>query len=167
MANTDNPTGLSPIGHVFGAAWEMEAMDKDASGGAILIGDAVKQETDGNITAGAAVASGVSVSYSATGVAATHLVLRDPFTLFAAQDNADTNGFDASDRGGNVDIEANAGTGKISGHELDESTFSTTDTLDLHLRRLYRTLNNAYGSHGIWEVGFNAHRLHGNSAGLA
>src|SRR6185295_12395943 len=171
MANIDNPHGLNCIGHMFGVQPEVEPMDKDASGGALYINDTIVQETDGNITIGAAGAavSGVNLNYSVTGVAATHLVVVDPFAIFEAQDNSDTDGFAAADRGGNVDIEFTAGsaTTKISGNELDESTFSTTNTLQLHLRRLYSYQGNAYGAWGDWEVSFNNHRRLGLTVGLA
>lgn len=171
MANTDNPHGLRCIGSMSGTQPECEVMDKDSSGGALYINDTIVQETDGNITIGAAGAavSGVNLNYSATGVAASHIVVVDPFAIFEAQDNNDTDGFAATDRGGNVDIEFTAGssTTKISGNELDESTFSTTDTLQLHLRRLYAIPNNAYGAWGRWEVSFNNHRRLGTVVGLA
>jgi len=160
---------------MFGVHPEIEQMAKDASGGNIFINDVIVQETDGNITIGAAGAavSGVSTNYSATGLAGTHLVIVDPFAIFEAQDNSDTNGFDAADAGGNVDIEFNAGsaTTKISGNELDESTMTTTNTLQLHLRRLYSYQDaagaNAYGAFGRWEVSFNNHRRLGLTVGLA
>lgn len=171
MANVDNPHGLRVIGHRFGIQPEVEVMDKDSGGGNIFINDVVVQETDGNITIGAASAavSGVSLNYTATGVAGTHLVVVDPWALFEAQDNNDTDGFAATDRGGNVDLEFNAGstTTKISGNELDESTINTTNTLQLRLIRLYPIPNNAYGAYGRWEVQFNNHRRSTGVAGLA
>ncbi len=175
MANPDNAHGLRCIGHMFGVGPELEQMDKDASGGNIFINDVIVQETDGNITIGAAGAavSGVSTNYTATGVAGTHLVIVDPFAIFEAQDNSDTDGFAAADRGGNVDIEFSTPplTGKVSINELDESTFSTTNTLQLHLRRLYDYRDaagqNAYGAFGRWEVSFNNHRRMTGVVGLA
>lgn len=178
MANVDNPHGLRCIGHMFGVQPEIEQMDKDASGGVLYINDTIVQETDGNITIGAAGAavSGVNTNYGATGVASTHLVIVDPFAIFEAQDNADTNGFDAADRGGNVDIEFTTAAvasvpNKISLNELDESTMQTTVTLQLHLRRLYfyqRAYDsNAYGANGRWEVSFNNHRRMTGVVGLA
>lgn len=177
MPNTDDPHGLRPVGHMFGVQPEIEIMDKDASGGNLFIGDVVVQETDGNITIGAAGAavSGVNLNFSATGVASLkaddkgHMVVVDPMTVFEAQDNGETDGFAAADAGGNVEIEFTAGSTltKRSGNELDESTLATTATLQLHLRRLFPIQNNALGANGRWEVSFNNHRRLGLTAGLA
>lgn len=178
MANPDNPHGLRCIGHMFGVQPEIEQMDKDASGGVLYQNDTIVQETDGNITIGAAGAaiSGVNTNYGATGVASTHLVIVDPFAIFEAQDNNDTNGFDSADRGGNVDIEFTTAAVasnplKISLNELDESTFQTTNTLQCHLRKLYSYQDasgaNAYGANGRWEVSFNNHRRMTGQVGLA
>ncbi len=179
MANIDNPHGLRCIGHMFGVQPEIEQMDKDASGGVLYQNDTVVQETDGNITIGAAGAaiSGVNTNYGKTGEASTHLVIVDPFAIFEAQDNNDTDGFDSADRGGNVDIEFTTAVvasnpSKISLNELDESTFSTTATLQCHLRKLYSYQDahngaNAYGANGRWEVSFNNHRRMTGVVGLA
>jgi len=179
MANVDNAHGMRIIGHMFGVGPEVEQMDKDSGGGVLYVNDVIVQETDGNIAIGAAGAavSGVNLNYGATGVASTHLVVVDPFIIGEMQDNNDTDGFAAADRGGNVDIEfttaavASVPT-KISLNEMDESTFSTTNTLQLHLRRLYNYADafngaNAYGAFSRWEVSFNNHRRATGVVGLA
>jgi hypothetical protein len=92
------------------------------------------------------------------------------------QDNSDTDGFAAADAGGNVDIEFTtvavaSNAAKISINELDESTMSTTSTLQCHLRRLYNYADasgsNAYGAWSRWEVSFNNHRRTTGVVGLA
>jgi len=176
MANVDNPHGFRVIGHMFGVSPEVESMSKDASEGtALFINDLIVQETDGNIAKGAASAalSGVNLNHGAASTLTTHLIVCDPWVIGEMQDNSATDGFAAADAGGNLDAEFNAGsaTTKISGHELGEASFSTTNTLQFHLRRLYNYADasgaNAYGGWGRWEVSFNNHRRTTGVVGLA
>ena len=175
MANVDNPHGLRPLGYNLGGGPPMiQYFSKDASEGtAIFSYDAVNREADGNIEANSATPgttpySGVSLNYGAASTLTEHAVIVSPDALFEAQDNADTDGFDAGDMGLNVNIELNAGsaTTKQSGHELDESTANTTDTLDLHMLDLLAVPDNAAGSHSRVIVVFNKHRMNSQRAGL-
>ena len=173
MANIDSPHGCRQIGHIFGVQPEVQEYTKPSSyGTALLIGDVVTQVTAGTLeiltTPGTTVSTGVNLNYGAASTATTHLVYSDPFTLYEAQDNSDTDGFVLADAGGNVNIECSAGSSvtKISGHELDESTHSTTATLDFHLRKLYAHPNNEYGAWGRWEIAFNMHRAATGTVGL-
>lgn len=175
MANVDNPHGLRPLGRVLGGGEaEIQWMQKDASEGtAIFIWDAVNREADGNLdaasaTPGTTLYSGVSLNYGAASTLTDHAIIISPDALFEAQDNSDTDGFAAADMGLNVNLELNAGSSisQISGHELDESTINTTNSLDMKLLRLYPVVDNAYGAFGRFEVMFNKHRMAAGVAGV-
>ena len=176
MANVDNPHGLRPLMRTLGGGPPTaQLMQKDSSEGAgIFIWDAVNREADGNIeansaTPGTTLYSGVNLGpFGAASTATSHLIQISPDAVFEAQDNADTDGFAAADMGLNVNIELNAGsaTTNISGHELDESTATTTNTLDLHMLALLNVPDNAEGSHSRVEVIFNKHRMNPAVAGV-
>jgi hypothetical protein len=141
MPNNDNPHGLNPLGRTLAGGFpNLESFTKAASfGTALFIGDAVARAADGTInttiTPGTTNYSGVNLSWGAASTLTDHLVMTSPDALFEAQDNNDTDGFVAADMGLNVNLELNAGNAltKISGHELDESTAQTTNTLDMKL----------------------------------
>ena len=175
MSNVDNPHGLRPLGwNLGGGPPIIQYFDKDASeGAAIFMFDAVNREADGNIEANSATPgttnySGVSLNHGAASTLTSHAVIISPDALYEAQDNADSDGFDAADMGLNVNLELNAGssTTKQSGHELDESTLNTTDTLDVHVLALLAIPDNAYGSHGRFEIVFNKHRMNPSRVGV-
>ena len=173
MANVDNPHGLRPLCRTLGGGEpQVREFAKDSSGGNIFIHDVVNREADGNITAGGTPGTttftGVSLNYSATGVAGTHLVMISPGAEYVAQDNADTDGFAAADLGLNVNFEFNAGDADsfVSGHELDESTVDTTATLDAKMHSLWGDPNNAHGANADIVITFNGHRLANAVAGV-
>ena len=175
MANVDNPHGLRPLGRTLeGGQPVIEEFTKDSSeAAAIFAGDAVNRETDGNIeadtaTPGTTLYSGVSLNYGAAATETKHLVIISPKAVFECQDNADTEGFVTADNGLNVNLELNAGVvaTQQSGHELDESTFNTTLTLDMHMLKLFAVPGNAYGKNARVEVVFNTHRM-GHEGGAA
>ncbi len=175
MANVDNPHGLRPLCRTLsGGMPAIQKFTKDASEGtAIFINDAINREADGNIEAasaspGTTLYSGVSLQWGAASTLSTHLCDVSPDSVFEAQDNKDTDGFDDADMGLNANIELNAGssTKKISGHEIDESTLQTTNTLDLHLLALLNVPDNAAGGWSRVEVIFNKHRMNPAVAGV-
>jgi hypothetical protein len=175
VANVDNPHGLKPLMRTLeGGCPVVQQFDKDASEGtAIFQWDAVNREADGNIeaasaTPGTTTFSGVSLNHGAASTLTSHSVIVSPSAVFECQDNADTDGFDAADMGLNVNLELNAGsaTTKLSGHELDESTVQTTDTLDMHMLALLNVPDNAAGAHTRVEVIFNKHRMNSQRAGV-
>ena len=176
MANTDNPHGFRPVRHRFGASPFTESFNKVVGyGTAIFINDVVHRVADGsieaaatNFTPGTTSPSGIALDYGALSTATTHLVITDPNIIVEAQDNNDTDGFAAADLGLNCNLEANAGSTvtKISGHELDESTAQTTNSLDMHLERLFPDPNNAHGAWSRIECSFNKHRYATQIAGI-
>lgn len=176
MANVDNAHGLRPLGVCASSPNppRTQRMLKDASEAtAVFIGDAVNREADGNIeaasaTPGTTLYSGVSLSYSAALTLGYHLVVTGPDALYEIQDNNDTDGFVDADMGLNCNLELNAGnaTTKISGHELDESTIQTTNTLDMKLLELLGVPDNAAGAWSRVVVMFNKHRMAPGVAGV-
>jgi hypothetical protein len=152
----------------------MQLLTKDASeAAAIFQWDAINREADGNIeansaTPGTTLYSGVSLNYGALSTLTYHTCVVSPDAVFEAQDNNDTDGFTAADMGLNVNIELNAGstTTLISGHELDESTATTTSTLDMHMLDLLNVPDNAPTGWSRVEVVFNKHRMNPAVAGV-
>jgi hypothetical protein len=54
----------------------------------------------------------------------------------------------------------------LSGHELDESTWDVTATLDVKLLKLLNVPGNAFGPNARVEVMFNKHRMAPASVGV-
>ncbi len=166
MANRDNPHGLRPLGRTLGGGvpW-IEQLSKVVGYTGIFVWDAVNRVADGSIeasaTPGTTEYTGVSLTYGKTLTATDHLVMTSPDALFEAQDNAATDGIAAADLGLNANLELNAGstTTEISGHEINETGADVTDTLDVHLLRLFAAPDNAHGAHARIEIVFNRHRL--------
>jgi len=176
MANTDNPHGLRCLGrNVVGGNIEVELMQKAVgSAAALFINDAVARVDTGylgrsaDITPGTTLYDGVNLSYGAASTLTDHLVIVDPYALFEAQDNDDTDGFAFADTGLNCNLELNAGSAAtlISGHELDESSINTTNSLDVHLHKKLDVPDNAYGEFCRMIVTFNKHRRVAGVAGV-
>ncbi len=175
MANRDNPHGLAPLGRTLrGGCPSIRQYARDAdSATAIFIHDVVARDDDGKINAGGTPGTttyqGVALVYAAGSVAkADILVIDSPDALFEAQDNDDSDGFAAADMGLNCNLEFNAGssTTLVSGHELDENTLQTTNTLDVHLLQLLDAVDNVAGEHTRVEIFFNKHRLNAPLTGV-
>lgn len=175
MANVDNPHGLQPRGRTLsGGCPAVESYTKDANeAAAIFVFDAVHMQNDANIAAagaspGTTLYLGVALNHGAAASLTNHLVVVSPDALFEAQDNNDTDGVAAADIGLNGNIELNAGsaTTKLSGHELDESTYNTTATLDVKLLRLLAVPDNAFGAFARIEIVFNKHMYATGVAGI-
>lgn len=174
MANADNPFGLRSLGFTIeGGCPVVDEFSKDASGGVIFQGDVFAMEADGYITAtgltpGTTLYSGVSLNYSATGVAGTHQAIISPRALFQCQDNNDVDGFALADRGLNANLELNGGstTTLQSGHELDESTLNASASRDAHVLDKLNVPDNAYGANCRVVIIFNQHRMAPASVGV-
>lgn len=175
MANVDNPHGLRPLMRTLEGGFPFcREYKKDSSEGtAIFQWDAVNRENDANIeaasaTPGTTTYQGVSLNYGAASTETFHIVIISPSAVYEAQDNDDSDGFAEADMGLNVNLELNAGsaTTKISGHELDESTANTTNTLDMHMHEKLDDPRNAYGEFCRVIVTFNKHRLGLGVAGV-
>lgn len=175
MANVDNPHGLQLCcGRNYDGGEPVVKWFKKVVGYATAIfnGDAVNRVADGSIevsaTPGTTAYTGVSLNHGAASTLTQHAVVVSPSSLFEAQDNSDTDGFAEADMGLNVNLELNAGsaTTKLSGHELDESTATTTNSLDVHMHELFGVPDNAYGAWSRIVVTFNKHRAGLVTAGV-
>lgn len=180
MANTDAPHGCRMIGTTHGGPPLIENFNKLAAYATAIFRQDVVHQKAGDATSGAIIEpftsatpgttdiSGVAINHGAASVLTEHAVYVDPNARFEAQDNNDTDGFTAANNGLNGNIEANAGSTatRLSGHELDESTFATAAARDVHLLRLFKAVGNAYGSWARVEFIFNHHRRANNIAGV-
>jgi len=176
MANTDNPHGLKCLGRSVGGGYiELDLMQKAVgTAAALFIQDAVARLDTGylgrsaDISPGTTLYDGVNLSYGAASTLTDHLVIVDPFAIFEAQDDADTDGFAFADTGLNCNLVLNAGSAAtlLSGHELDEATINTTNTLDVHLLKKLDVPDNAYGEFCRMVITFNKHRRTTGVAGV-
>jgi hypothetical protein len=174
MANRDNPHGLAPLMRTLSGGFpSVREYSKDADEAtALFINDVVSRDDDNNLadggTPGTTTFQGVNLVHGAAATLTKHLVMDSPDALFEAQDDADTDGFAEADMGLNCNLVFGAGsaTTLISGHELDEATINTTNSLDVHLLRKLDVPDNAYGSHVRVEIVFNKHRLNPGVAGV-
>lgn len=173
MANVDWPHGLREVGTVYGGPSEIEEFSKVVGyGTAIFIGDAVNRVADGSIeasaTPGTTFYSGVALNYGALSSVTTHQVIISQGTIFEAQDNAASAGLLAADMGLNANLQLNAGVvaTQISGHEINETGADVTNTLDVHLRRLFPISGNVHGPWARIEIQFNQHRMGTTKVGV-
>jgi hypothetical protein len=172
MANRDNPHGFRPLMRSLtggpGAA-AMGACKVVGYGTALFINDCVTRVASGlkytqaisaAITPGTTVIAGVNMTHGAASTATDHLMIPAAgYQVFEGQDNKSTDGIGVADLNKNANVELNAGnaTTKISGHEINESTLNTTNTLDLKLVGIFRSPDNLIDASG-WvraEVIFN------------
>lgn len=174
MANRDNPHGLHSLGRTLagGMPYVEQLLKAVGYGTAIFIGDAVNRVADGSIEASATPGttnySGVALNHGAASTATDHLVITSADALYEAQDNAATDGIAAADLGLNANLQLNAGsaTTQLSGHEINETGADVTDTLDVHLLRLYAAPDNAHGAWARIEIVFNKHRMNPSRVGV-
>lgn len=124
---------------------------------ALYAGDVVKMTNTGQVAVAAAgdVIIGVCAEYAAA-AATTCAVYDDPDARFMAQADAD---FQLTDVGQNANITATAADTSLlrSKHDLDVSSFNTTNTLQFKLLGLTSRGENAYGSYAIVTVKPNSH----------
>jgi len=103
------------------------------------------------ITPGTTVIAGVNLIHGAASTATDHIIVPAAgYQVFEAQDNKDTDGIGVADVNKNFNVELNAGSAitKISGHEIDESTLNTTNTLDAKLVGIFRSPDNLIDASG-------------------
>ena len=174
MANRDNPHGLAPLMRTLsGGCPSVRQYDKDVDEAtALFINDVVSRDDDENLadggTPGTTTFQGVNLVYGAAVTVTKHLVMDSPDALFEAQDDDATTGLLEADMGLNANLIFGAGSAVsgISGHEIDQDTKNTTNTLDVHLLRGLDTPDNIYGPHCRVEIVFNKHRLNPGVAGV-
>jgi hypothetical protein len=169
MANTNAPFGLRPTMRTTqGAAGAIVRAHKIAGyGTALFINDAVTHAAagtkntvaiDAGITPGTTPVLGVNLIYGALSTATDHIVVLAQNAIFITQgDGTGGTYLVAASLSKNANLALTAGntTLKLSKHELSETSIATTSTLDLRVRGLYETPNNALGQYAQVFVSFN------------
>ena len=163
MANRDNPHGFRPLMRALGGgpgAAMMGAHKLVGYGTALFIHDVITRVASGlkytqaisaAITPGTTTIAGVNMNWGAASTATDHMIVPAAgYQVFEAQDNKDTDGVGFADVNKNFNVEFNAGntTTKISGHEIDESTINTTNTLDGKIVGIFRSPDNLIDASG-------------------
>lgn len=191
MANVDRPNGLRPIRTLSGSPWSssVEEFAVDSSNGtAIFIGDAIKQEDDGNVApsgvGGAIIGVCVGVvvdrdvaateypGYLPASTAGNIMVVTATDVVYEVQEDSVGGAMVAINVGSNGDIAAGAGsttTGR-SAYELDSSDVIAKDasaaTATFRVIRLSTRPDNEIGTEAKWEVKINEHQRADSNIGL-
>jgi hypothetical protein len=189
MANTDAAFGFKPVGHALGLDWTQcvnpyyfAAGESTATFKYDLVSLAGSSDTLGEYptiaqTAAAGAILGVVIGFSNTpyiSADVTNLarkyrpastamygwVIDDPFVIYEAQEDSDTNDMDADMVGLATDIAVGSGdtTTGISAMELDSSD-TATGAGQMRILGLVRRGTNALGSYAIWRCMINEHQL--------
>jgi RNase P/RNase MRP subunit p29 len=192
MANSNTPTGFSPVRYVSGAPYNGAVNYYTVAAAyatAIYIGDPVvdigtSQTINGvvykdvQLAATTDVITGIvvgvvpdtrdSLIYRAASTLRTLIVADDPNILFEIQEGTGGTPLTANDLGLNVSFAAGTPstvTG-ISGATVDNATEATTNTLALKLVGVSSRPNNAIGDSCRWLVRLNRHRYVDQIAGV-
>jgi hypothetical protein len=181
MANSNAPTGFTPVRYKSGAPYNGAANVYSipaSDGTALYIGDPViiagDGDTDGVPTATRATAgsagriTGVVVGfrpsstivangYRAASTAEYALVADDPDLVFECQEDAIGGALAAADIGLNADMVSGSGSATThkSGFQLDTSTKATTATLQLRILGFVQRPDNAIGANAKVLVSIN------------
>jgi hypothetical protein len=162
MANTNAPTGFTPVGRNGGqAGFGINSFPKTAA--IIYQGDLVLAAATGDVAAAGATGpfAGVAMHYAAAADASI-MVCDDSDVVLNVQATGAT-GLAAADM--NLNILASFGAGssttRQSGHGVDDSTEATTATHDFGLLRRHLIPNNDWGAYVRVLVRFKKH-IYGN-----
>ncbi len=115
---------------------------------------------DSNITPGTTPVMGVNLNYGAASTATNHtIVLSGGGALFLVQGDGTGASFLVAanlSKNANMAIAAGVATGlQISKSALSETSLATTNTLDLHVHKLFESPLNVLGQYAVVEVSFN------------
>jgi len=192
MPNADIPSGLKPVGGMYGGAYTGAVRLYSTATGdadAIFIGDPVKlsgtsqtingvvypdvdQAATGDVIVGVVVGvlpvTADSLRYRAASTQRLLMVCDDPNALFEIQEVSGGTALTANDIGLNANFAVGSGntTTGLSGVELNNATEATTNTLDLKIVGLSPRENNAVGEHAKWLVRINRHQYANQVAGI-
>jgi len=170
MANVNAPFGFRPtMRTASGASGRMIAAHKLVGyATALFMNDCVTHAANGinnspaidaNITPGTTPILGVNLNYGAASVATYHtIVLAAAGALFLVQgDGTGASFLVAANLSKNANIALTAGSTTLltSKHQLSETSLATTNTLDLRVRKLWDSPDNALGQYARVEVTFN------------
>jgi len=172
MANVNAPFGFRPtMRTVTGASGRMIAAHKIAGyGTALFMNDAVTHAANGTknnpaidkgITPGSTPVLGINLQYGAASTATDHtIVLASAGAVFVVQGDGSAGGgspIAAASLSMNANIVMTAGSATLltSKQSLSETSLATTNTLDLRVRKLWESPDNAFGQYARVEVTFN------------
>lgn len=94
------------------------------------------------------------------------MVVDDPNVIFSIQEGNTTTYLTASAIGNNANLYSGANNGYVSGWTLNNSGVTTTNTLQLRILGLQRTIDNTFGQYAKWLVKINNHELAAGTAGV-
>ncbi len=170
MANVNAPFGFRPTMRTAtgGAGRVISAHKLVGYGTAFFINDVVTHAAAGTkptpcvdkaITPGTTPVKGVNLNYGAASTATDHtIVLAGGGGVFIVQGDGSGATFlvgASLSKNANIALTAgNTGT-KVSKHSLSETSLATTNTLDLKVRKLFESPDNALGQYARVEVTFN------------
>lgn len=169
MANVNSPFGFRPLMRTLsGAPGSCLAAHKLVGyGTALFIGDVVTHAAAGTkntpaidaaITPGTTPVAGINLIYGAASTATDHVIVSAGMgAVFVVQGDGTGSFLLASTMSKNANIALTAGnaTTKYSKHSLSETSLATTNTLDLRVRKLWESPDNALGQYARVEVTFN------------
>lgn len=159
MANTDAPRGFIPL-LSEGKQIRARKYIKDTAE-AIYQGDLVRLASDGEIEPydnADATCIGVAAEYAAAS-ATSILVYDDPSIVYTAQCDGT---FALTNIGNNADVLATNGSGLLSAHEVQSSSFATTVTLPIKIMALHdKPDTNAVGTNAVVQCKINNSQLSG------
>jgi hypothetical protein len=170
MANPNAPFGFRPQMRSMagGSAAVIAAHKLVGYGTALYINDVVTHAAAGTkptacidaaITPGNTPVLGVNLVYGAVSTATDHIVvLADGGQVFVCQGDGTGATFLVAasiSKTANLALTAGNSTLKLSKHSLSETSINTTNTLDLHVRKLFESPDNVLGQYARVEVTFN------------
>lgn len=169
MTNVNAPYGFRPTMRTrSGAAGSLAPANKLAGyGTALFKQDAVTQAASdllgtlcisAAITPGTTPILGVNLEYGAASTATNHHIVVANNAIFVVQgDGTGATYLVPASMSKNANIALTAGSATLftSQHELSETSLATTNTLDLKVRGLYQSPNNAAGQYAQVFVSFN------------
>jgi hypothetical protein len=168
MANVNNPHGLRPLGRTLSGGFPTVESYQKAVGDAqaLYIFDAISRAAGyvtGTSTPGTTLYTGVNLLAGIASTLTDHLVMISPDAMYEAQA---AEALTIAKMGYNANLllsapavttPASAGYTGISGHVLN--TAIVTNTLDVHIHRLFSASDNAFGAYQRLEISFNKHAL--------
>ena len=183
MANSDRPSGLTPIGTLSGADYHGQLRRVAFAAGdavACFIGDRVKLTGTSDATGKLPVVAQCELTDAAIGVlvglepdgsdegslskihrvaltARTGLIAMGGDILYSVQEDSVGNNFEITEVGLNAEIVVGTGSAitGISGSELDSSSAASASTLAVRVHYLIDAPDNALGTNARWAVSLN------------
>lgn len=170
MANVNNPFGFRPAMRTTagGQVSAVAAHKLVGYGTALFINDVVTHAASGTkptacidaaITPGTTPVLGVNLIWGAASTATDHaVILAENGAVFVCQGDGTGATFLVAaslSKTANIALTAGNATLKLSKHSLSETSLATTATLDLRVRKLFESPDNALGQYARVEVTFN------------